>query len=76
MALPCKDYGFGHFLMCFDSVKGFTKECEGGAVLNSEAEALNRKYLQGQGGGTGGTGPVCITQSMMQFYASSWVPCC
>ncbi|CAK9045603.1 Small nuclear ribonucleoprotein SmD1b (AtSmD1-b) [Durusdinium trenchii] len=22
------DYGFGHFLMCFDSVKGFTKECE------------------------------------------------
>ena len=23
-----KDYGFGHFLMCFDSIKGFTKECE------------------------------------------------
>ena len=23
-----KDYAFGHFLMCFDSVKGFTKECE------------------------------------------------
>ena len=22
------DYGFGHFLMCFDSVKGFTKECQ------------------------------------------------
>ncbi|CAE7231537.1 unnamed protein product [Symbiodinium natans] len=22
------DYGFGHFLMCFDSIKGFTKECE------------------------------------------------
>lgn len=22
------DYGFGHFLMCFDSVNGFTKECE------------------------------------------------
>merc|ERR1719326_1444064 len=22
------DYGFGHFLMCFDSVNGFTSECE------------------------------------------------
>ena len=22
------DYAFGHFLMCFDSVKGFTKECQ------------------------------------------------
>jgi len=22
------DYGFGHFLMCFDSVNGFTKECK------------------------------------------------
>ncbi|CAJ1406965.1 unnamed protein product [Effrenium voratum] len=22
------DYGFGHFLGCFDSIKGFTKECE------------------------------------------------
>lgn len=22
------DYAFGHFLMCFDSVKGFTTECE------------------------------------------------
>jgi len=22
------DYGFGHFLMCFDSVKGFTNECK------------------------------------------------
>mmetsp|Transcript_40160 Transcript_40160/g.93996 ORF Transcript_40160/g.93996 Transcript_40160/m.93996 type:complete len:437 (-) Transcript_40160:45-1355(-) len=22
------DYAFGHFLTCFDSVKGFTKECE------------------------------------------------
>merc|ERR1719277_1449548 len=21
------DYGFGHFLMCFDSVNGFTEEC-------------------------------------------------
>jgi len=21
------DYGFGHFLMCFDSVRGFTKKC-------------------------------------------------
>jgi len=22
------DYGFGHFLMCFDSYNGFTKECQ------------------------------------------------
>merc|ERR1719198_888860 len=22
------DYGFGHFLMCFDSYNGFTKQCQ------------------------------------------------
>ena len=28
------DYGFGHFLLCFDSYNGFTKECKDARVRN------------------------------------------
>lgn len=57
MALPCKDYGFGHFLMCFDSVKGFTKECEEAQSLTLKPKLSTLSICKGRAEAQAAQGP-------------------